>query len=67
MSTYTISEAAGRSGFSPSALRYYEGIGLVSPRRTAAGYRLYDDRAVARLAFIGRAKQRAAPWRRSPT
>ena len=58
MSTYTIGEAAGRSGFSASALRYYEAIGLVEPSaRTESGYRLYDDAALARLAFIARAKQ----------
>ena len=58
VSTYTISEAAVRSGFSPSALRYYESIGLVEPSsRTAAQYRLYDDDDLARLAFIARAKQ----------
>jgi DNA-binding transcriptional MerR regulator len=56
--TYTIGEAAQRSGFTASALRYYEGIGLVLPTtRTDGGSRLYDDRALARLAFIGRAKQ----------
>ena len=58
VSTYTIGEAAGRSGFSASALRYYERIGLVEPsQRTAARYRLYDDDDLARLAFIARAKQ----------
>lgn len=58
MSSYTIGETAERSGFSASALRYYEGIGLVEPStRTGAGYRLYDDEALERLAFIGRAKQ----------
>jgi len=31
MSNYTIGEIADRSGFSTSALRYYEGIGLVEP------------------------------------
>jgi len=56
--TYTIGEAAERSGFSPSALRYYEGIGLVTPSaRTGAGYRLYDDDDLARLSFVARAKQ----------
>jgi MerR family copper efflux transcriptional regulator len=56
--TYTIGETAERSGFSASTLRYYEGIGLVEPtERTASGYRLYDDRTLARLAFIARAKQ----------
>lgn len=58
MSTYTIGETAERSGFSPSALRYYEGIGLVPPAaRTSAGYRLYDNDSLARLTFIARAKQ----------
>jgi DNA-binding transcriptional MerR regulator len=56
--TYTIGETAERSGFSASALRYYEGIGLVEPsRRTDAGYRLYDDEALTRLEFIARAKR----------
>jgi DNA-binding transcriptional MerR regulator len=55
--TYTIGEVAERSGFSASALRYYEGIGLVEPSaRTGGGYRLYDDGALSRLAFISRAK-----------
>jgi len=58
VSTYTIGEVAERSGFSASSLRYYEGIGLVEPtRRTASGYRLYDDHSINRLAFIARAKQ----------
>lgn len=58
MSTYTIGEVAARSGFSASALRYYEDIGLVRPAtRTDAGYRIYDDHTVARLAFIARAKR----------
>jgi DNA-binding transcriptional MerR regulator len=58
VSTYTIGQIAERSGFSASALRYYEGIGLVPPAtRTEAGYRLYDDETLSRLTFIARAKQ----------
>jgi len=58
VSTYTIGEVARRSGFSTSTLRYYEGIGLVAPAtRTRAGYRVYDDGTLGRLAFIARAKQ----------
>jgi MerR family transcriptional regulator, copper efflux regulator len=58
VSTHTIGETAERSGFSASSLRYYEGIGLVEPAsRTDAGYRLYDDHTLNRLAFIARAKQ----------
>lgn len=56
--TYQIAEVAHRSGFSPTTLRYYEYIGLVSPAaRTEAGYRLYDDSSLRRLRFIARAKQ----------
>lgn len=56
--TYTIGETARRSGFSASALRFYEGIGLLHPTtRTRSGYRLYDDEALSRLAFVARAKQ----------
>lgn len=57
MSSYTIGEAARRSGFSASALRFYEDIRLVVPDRTNSGYRLYNDNALSRLAFIARAKQ----------
>jgi DNA-binding transcriptional MerR regulator len=39
-------------------LRYYEDLGLVPPAgRTDAGYRVYDESSLARLAFISRAKQ----------
>src|SRR5262249_23319353 len=56
--SYTIAEAAARSGFRPSTLRYYEDLGLVAPvERTGAGYRVYDDTSLGRLAFIARAKQ----------
>jgi DNA-binding transcriptional MerR regulator len=58
MGTYTIGEVSARSGFPATTLRYYEDIGLVVPAaRTAAGYRIYDDGALDRLAFVARAKQ----------
>ena len=58
VSTFTIGQAAERSGFSASALRYFEAVGLVAPTaRTKAGYRIYDDEVLGRLAFIARAKQ----------
>jgi DNA-binding transcriptional MerR regulator len=53
-----IGEVADRTGFTASALWYYEDIGLVEPAaRTDAGYRVYDETTLPRLAFIGRAKQ----------
>ena len=53
----TIGEAAARSGASPRMIRHYENVGLVpSPVRTEAGYREYDETAVATLRFIRRAR-----------
>ena len=57
MSSLSISEAADSTGFSPSALRFYERNGLVQPERSAAGYRLYDEQQMAALRFIRRAKR----------
>jgi DNA-binding transcriptional MerR regulator len=58
MTAYRISEVAHRTGFSPATLRYYEALGIVPPPdRSQGGYRVYDDRAVARLTFVGRARQ----------
>ena len=56
--SYKIKDVADRSGFTSATLRYYEEIGLLpEARRTPAGYRLYDDHTLDRLAFISRAKQ----------
>jgi MerR family copper efflux transcriptional regulator len=55
---YQIKEVSERTGFTAATLRYYEEIGLLPPSvRTAAGYRIFDDATLARLAFIARAKQ----------
>ncbi len=49
----TIGRAAETLGLPISTLRYYEREGLLSPTdRSRSGYRLYDDAAVERLAFI---------------
>jgi MerR family transcriptional regulator, copper efflux regulator len=44
-----VTEAAERAGWSPRMLRYLERFGLVVPRRTAAGYRLYGLRELNQL------------------
>jgi methanogenic corrinoid protein MtbC1 len=47
---YTIRQAALRAGLSVPLLRAWERrYGIVQPSRTASGYRLYDDSAVARV------------------
>ena len=53
-----IKDVADASGFTAATLRYYEQIGLLpATSRTPAGYRVYDQRTLDRLAFIARAKQ----------
>src|SRR5438874_319748 len=53
-----IKEVADASGFTTATLRYYEQRGLLpEASRTPAGYRVYDQRTLDRLAFIARAKQ----------
>ena len=49
----TVSELARLSGVTVRALHHYDDIGLLVPtERSDAGYRLYDDAAVERLAQI---------------
>jgi DNA-binding transcriptional MerR regulator len=45
----TINEAAATTGWSARMLRYIEGIGLVAPRRSPGGYRLYGAGELQRL------------------
>ena len=54
MNGLTVQQAAERSGWSPRMLRYLEEHGLLVPRRTPAGYRLYDERDVERLTALRR-------------
>jgi MerR family transcriptional regulator, copper efflux regulator len=49
MQALTIQEAAGTTGWSARMLRYVEQAGLVSPARSAAGYRLYGAPELQRL------------------
>ncbi len=55
---YTIGEAAKASALRVETIRYYEKEGLLkTPRRTAAGYRLYTEESIKRLIFICTAKE----------
>jgi MerR family copper efflux transcriptional regulator len=45
----TINEAARTTGWSARMLRYVEQTGLVSPSRSASGYRLYGPAELQRL------------------
>lgn len=52
-----IGDLASLAGVAPSALRYYEAVGLLpADARTESGYRVYGTEAALRLSFIRRAK-----------
>ena len=57
MSQLTISEAARRVGLRPSAVRYYEKLGILPPAQRKSGQRRYDETALYRLAVVQRARQ----------
>jgi MerR family transcriptional regulator, Zn(II)-responsive regulator of zntA len=52
-----LGEVSRRLGLNPQTLYFYERIGLIPPpQRTEAGYRLFSQSNLERLAFITRAK-----------
>ena len=53
----TISEVARQVGLHASAIRYYEGIGLLPRAARVSGHRRYDTTVLYRLAIIQRARQ----------
>lgn len=50
--TLTIGQLADRSGVAPSALRYYERLGLIHAARTGGNQRRYARTELRRVAFI---------------
>jgi MerR family redox-sensitive transcriptional activator SoxR len=57
----TIGEVAARTGVAPSALRFYESAGLISPRRTDGGQRRYERVTLRRIAVIQAGKAAGIP------
>ena len=57
MPPLTISEVARQIGLQPSAIRYYERIGLLPPAPRISGQRRYDSAVLYRLAIVQRARQ----------
>lgn len=57
MSIWSIGELAKQAGLQPSAVRYYESLGLLSPPERAGGKRRYGSDCLLRLNAIGLFKQ----------
>ena len=54
---YTISELAREFDISPRTIRYYEEIGLLSPKRTKGNQRIFSRKDRTRLKLILRGKR----------
>jgi DNA-binding transcriptional MerR regulator len=53
---FMISDLVSELNISARSIRYYEELGLLSPKRTAGNHRVYSKRDRARLKMIIRAK-----------
>jgi len=53
----TIGEVSTRSGLAPSALRYYESLGLITSTRTSGDRRRFARGVLRRVAVIRAAQQ----------
>jgi DNA-binding transcriptional MerR regulator len=52
VSPYRVHEFSERAGVTVKALHHYDRLGLLKPRRTESGYRIYVDRDLERLEQI---------------
>jgi MerR family transcriptional regulator, redox-sensitive transcriptional activator SoxR len=57
MAVFGIGEIAKQAGVAPSAIRYYEEIGLLPPSRRVSGKRRYEDTVLQKLGVIRLAQQ----------
>ncbi len=57
MRRMSIGEVASEAGLRPSAIRYYERLGVLPKPVRVSGRRQYDDGVVERLAIVRFAKQ----------
>ena len=53
----SISEVANQIGLRPSAIRYYEQVGILPQAQRVSGQRRYDVTVLHRLIVIQRARQ----------
>jgi len=70
--TYRITAFAALTGVTPRALRHYDRLGLLKPKRSTAGYRIYSEgdfetlEEIVALKFIGVPLKQIAAIRRTP-
>jgi len=57
MALLSISEVAREVGLQPSAIRYYEDLGVLPRPQRVSGQRRYDRSAIYRLAIVRRAQE----------
>lgn len=57
MKPLSIGAAARRAGVRPSAIRYYDSLGLLPSSRRASGWREFDEEDVSRLHVIRTARE----------
>ena len=57
----TIGELATRSGVAPSALRFYEKVGLIRAERTSGNQRRFERATLRRVAFVQAGKAAGIP------
>jgi DNA-binding transcriptional MerR regulator len=55
---YKIEEVAIKTGLTKRALRYYEDLNLIDPKRTDASYRLYSEEDIENINRIKDLKER---------
>ena len=58
---YRMHEFAERAGVTVKALRHYDSLGLLQPRRSGSGYRLYSESDLERLERIAALKFLGVP------
>lgn len=53
----SISDVARQAGLRPSAIRYYERLGILAPPKRVSGRRRYEAAVLYRLAVLKRARE----------
>lgn len=49
---WTIKQMSEKTGLPADSLRYYDKLGIVSPKRSESGYRYYDEKDYIALQYV---------------